>query len=172
MKLTFTHVTQARDGAANLHNLADQTYGKLPYVSHLDDVANTLMDFGFRPAIVPYLFVAAYMHDTIEDTSLSLDELKQMFGPSVADIVHRVTNEPGKNRKEKFAKTYPKIKGHREATIIKLADRIANTRHSAERRKDLFKMYKKEYPTFRQELYHYREDTEPMWEELDRLNQL
>lgn len=122
-----------------------------PYSVHINNVVNNLIRFGYNE---PLLICGGYLHDSVEDTDLTIEEIKSQLGDEVADIVHRVTDEPGKNRKERKMATYPKIKGHRGATIVKLCDRIANVEYeSGSTKNKYFEMYKKEYPDFKSNLY-------------------
>lgn len=138
-------ITRAIEFATNAHG--DQKYGDRPYLYHLVRVSEVIRTAGYDWNV--NMVVAGWLHDVIEDCGVSVKEIEREFGSSVADIVYRVTNEPGMNRRERWAATYPKIRGHDRATIIKLADRIANVEEGGE----LVTMYRKEYPTFRESLY-------------------
>jgi GTP pyrophosphokinase len=143
-----------------------QTYGQhLAYTVHLHAVANILKEFGFTDEV---LIAAGYLHDIIEDTKYNYNDLKREFGTEVAEIVYHVTDELGRNRKERHLKTYPKVASKPEAIIVKLADRIANTRASLHDDGKM-DMYKKEYAFFRQTIWNNNSLTEKMWAELDRL---
>jgi (p)ppGpp synthase/HD superfamily hydrolase len=144
----------------------DQKYGEnSPYTEHLAAVAEVLRRFKFDSED---LQVAAWLHDVVEDTDATVFQIEITFGRHVADLVHRVTNEPGKNRKERHEKTYPKIQASREATTLKLADRIANVERSVLDQAKQLDMYKKEYPHFKLML---KKDGEhdAMWRHLDFL---
>jgi (p)ppGpp synthase/HD superfamily hydrolase len=92
-----------------------------------------------------------------------------MFGRRVADLVHRVTNEEGKNRRERHEKTYPKIQASDDAITLKLADRIANIEASYELNDEgKMEMYAKEYKGFRDKLYK-PGSHDAMWRHLDFL---
>ena len=159
-------VASAEKFAVDAHG--SQLYGgKLPYVVHLRDVAMVLAEFGHTDDI---LQSAAYLHDTLEDTSAKYSDVKEIFGEEIAEIVYAVTDELGRNRIERHRKTYPKIKQIPKATIVKLADRIANTRASVADEGNTRKldMYRKEYKYFRGVLHDDR--NVEMWEELDRLS--
>lgn len=142
----------------------DQKYGELPYTYHLAQVVEVLMRFNVTDED---LLVAGWLHDIVEDTPTSLIQVEMAFGRRVSDIVHRVTNEPGKNRKERHALTYPKIQASDDAITLKLADRIANVEHSvATQDAGKLKMYSKEYVGFKEKLYKPgRHDS--MWRHLD-----
>jgi (p)ppGpp synthase/HD superfamily hydrolase len=133
----------AREIAIKAHGL--QKYGAEPYVVHLEQVQEIIKRFGYQSDQT--IVIAGWLHDTVEDTSLTLSEIESMFGDEIKDVVYRVTDEPGKNRKERKEKTYNKINGHYKATIVKLCDRIANVEASLSV-PDKLSMYKKEFPEF------------------------
>jgi guanosine-3',5'-bis(diphosphate) 3'-pyrophosphohydrolase len=123
----------------------NQKYGNEPYTKHLRDVVDVLKRFGITNSDV---LAAAWLHDAVEDTPLTIETVKEEFGDDVASLVYAVTTEPGKNRKERNAKTYPKIAAQPEAIYLKLADRIANVEASLGNNKEKLKMYQKEFPDF------------------------
>lgn len=92
------------------------------------------------------------------------------FGSEVAEIVRRVTDEPGKNRRERKQATYQKTKQSPAAVTLKLADRIANVAASKANNPGLFQMYAKEYSEFQNQLYQEssNELTRNLWQELNR----
>jgi guanosine-3',5'-bis(diphosphate) 3'-pyrophosphohydrolase len=155
----------------------DQRYGAHAYTFHLLAALSVAFEFGVTDEIV---LVAIPLHDTEEDTDTTRRELTGEFGKQVESVVWRVTNEPGKNRKIRALATYPKIAESRRARLVKLCDRIANTRSCWEEAKDLdankrnkskLGMYRKEYGGFRKALRPLV-PTGPetaMWAELDRL---
>lgn len=158
-------MTDARTFAIEAHG--GQQYGTQPYIVHLDTTVNILREFGFTDQT---LIDAAYLHDVIEDTLTGYSALVRSFGKEVADIVFGVTDEPGVNRAERHRKTYPKTASNLNFITVKLADRIANMRASRTLRIDLWRMYVKEYPEFRQALYVPRSLVHmDMWRELDTL---
>jgi guanosine-3',5'-bis(diphosphate) 3'-pyrophosphohydrolase len=142
-----------------------QMYGDEPYIVHLIAVEKILIRFGHTDE--PML-QAAWLHDVVEDTQTTLEDIKTQFGKTVADIVSSVTSESGINRKERNTKTYPKIAASRPGTILKLADRIANVEHSINTQSPLLKMYRKEYADFQAALPH-TDENQAMWAYLDRL---
>ena len=142
-----------------------QRYGDKPYEVHLRQVVNILDEEGYSDNLI--LMAAAWLHDVVEDTDVSANEIENKFGFEVRDIVHRVSDEPGESRKERKLNTYPKIKGHQEATIIKLCDRIANVEASKDVPKKL-KMYFEEYPEFKSHLYQ-PGIADSLWARLDKL---
>ena len=141
-------VQRAEEFAKLVHR--NQYYGELPYYNHLKEVYLTLLDFGITNETI---LAASWLHDSIEDTEITYENLLIQFGKEVADLVEAVTNEKGTNRKEVLEKTASKIKDNEKALVIKLADRIVNTEFSIDNNKKLYKMYKKEFPRFRELLY-------------------
>lgn len=152
----------------------DQKYGELPYEKHLQDVVSILAERFFSTGIdesSDTLLAAAWLHDVIEDTDVTFQQVFEEFGRHVARIVFACTDEPGKNRKERHERTYPKLMASgREAIAVKLADRIANLNHSMTHNHGLFKMYQKEYAAFKQAL-HLPGELKEMWATLDVLMQ-
>jgi guanosine-3',5'-bis(diphosphate) 3'-pyrophosphohydrolase len=110
------HVNQRRKGEASE-----------PYMNHLTDVAE-LVAKGTQGSDID-LLVAAVLHDTVEDTDTTFEELSNAFGKRVADLVAEVTDNnalPKATRKllqiEHAAHASPAAK------TIKLADKTANLR--------------------------------------------
>ncbi len=143
-----------------------QMYGDQPYTKHLAEVVGVLQRFHIDDTD---LLVAAWLHDVVEDTETTLESIELMFGRRVRTLVHCVTNEEGKNRKERHEKTYPKIVANDDAITLKLADRIANTEASImQNDENKMKMYAKEYAAFRAML-HKKGTHDSMWRHLDFL---
>jgi len=160
-------VEQAELFARLIHK--NQFYGELPYTKHLEEVILTLQEFGVIDGIV---LSGAWLHDSLEDTPVTYELLKSVFGSEVADIVFDLTNESGKNRKEILEKTAPKTRENYAALTIKLADRIVNTEFSIDNNLKLYKMYKKEFPRFKELLYRENEKDRvilDLWEHLEGL---
>ena len=144
----------------------NQKYGENhPYTVHLCEVASQVKTF--FPTSKFHLQIAALLHDILEDTQTTFDELYKGFGKEIAEVVFAVTNESGENRKARHLKTYPKIKANPDAILLKLADRLANTRASIGM--PIMSMYTKEYKGFREALYEPGTEADPMWEALDQL---
>ena len=101
-----------------------------PYINHPIALANVLWGEGrvHDPAVIQ----AALLHDTIEDTETTPDELRKRFGRTVAKIVGEVTDDKTltkAQRKRLQVEHAPHIS--REAKLVKLADKIANLRDMA-----------------------------------------
>jgi guanosine-3',5'-bis(diphosphate) 3'-pyrophosphohydrolase len=101
-----------------------------PYINHPIALANILwQEAGVHE---PEVIRAALLHDTVEDTSTTHQELVEHFGPKVAGIVAEVTDDrslPKAARKQNQVDHAPHLT--REAKLVKLADKIANLRDVA-----------------------------------------
>ena len=127
-----------------------------------DDVSETL-----RHACL----VATWGHDLIEDTRVSYNDVKRQLGQAAADIIYAVTNEKGKNRKERAnGKYYEGIRNTPGAVFVKLCDRIANVQYSKMTKSRMFEMYKKENEHFIHSLgEHPQHGLRPMFDYLINL---
>ena len=97
---------------------------KTPYVNHLIDVIQVLVDHGVRD---PATLQAAALHDTIEDTQTSLDEIEDRFGAEVRGLVAEVTDDKNLSREErKRLQVAHAPDATPKGALIKLADKIAN----------------------------------------------
>lgn len=161
--------------AYNIHNGVNQTYSGIhPYGFHLAMVAGVATQFAHElPSGAFYETMAAcWLHDVIEDCRWTYNDVKQATSEVVAEIVYAVTDELGKNRKERKRRTYPKIAANRLAVFVKLCDRIANTQFSKDsastssKSAHMFKGYCEEYPTFKTTLYQHGEYPE-LWAKAD-----
>lgn len=110
---------------------------------------------------------ACICHDILEDTNNSYNDLVKVIGVTAADMVYNVTDELGKNRKERKERTLPKIKACRYSTYVKLMDRLANVYYSADVKSRMYTMYQDEHPEFITSLY--TEEYGEIWVDLDVL---
>lgn len=112
---------------------------------------------------------AAWGHDLIEDTRETYNDVASGMGYAAANVVYALTNEKGKNRKERANdKYYEGIRNTKGAVFVKLCDRIANVRYSKMTRSKMFDMYKKENIAFNTALRNGLEYPE-MWYTLNEL---
>ncbi len=125
-------------------------YGKLPYSYHLGMVTALLTGYGKVVQDV------AWLHDALEDTSLTKAEIEDVCGPVVARCVALLTDPPGTNRKERKALAYARLAAvdvnnmdEAWALLVKAADRLANVQVCVRERSTLIDMYRKEHSAFR-----------------------
>ncbi len=144
-------------------------YGDRPYEAHLIHVHEVIKRYRNSNTDL-HVQMAGWLHDVLEDTATSKGELVRNFGEEVADIVYRVTDEPGADRWEKKRKTYRKIRDHIDATTVKLCDRIANVEASFVVPEKL-KMYKDEQREFKAAVCIQKHDVllGDLWRHLDQL---
>jgi guanosine-3',5'-bis(diphosphate) 3'-pyrophosphohydrolase len=101
-----------------------------PYINHPLALAHILSGEG--EITEPDVLVAALLHDTIEDTETSAEELEREFGPNVASIVSEVTDDKSLPKAERKRLQISKAASKsREAKLVKLADKISNLRDIA-----------------------------------------
>ena len=141
-------IEQAIRAAAVLHkNQLRKGAAALPYVTHLYAVAFIVSDYTDDESAV----VSALLHDTLEDTEYTADELEEDFGKDVRQIVEAVS-EPKKadgqklswkERKTAYAK---KLKTAPEAAlIVAAADKIHNMRTIVEQYYNNFDSFIKDF---------------------------
>ena len=101
-----------------------------PYINHPIALANVLANEGGVDDEA--VLVAAILHDTIEDTDTTADELRRLFGKRITGIVLEVTDDKAlqkAERKRLQIEHAPHIS--RRAKLVKLADKICNLRDIA-----------------------------------------
>lgn len=75
------------------------------------------------------VLMAALLHDIVEDTDTSFDEIEENFGKAVRDIVAEVTDDRSLSQAERKRAQIEHVKhASREAKLIKLADKLYNLR--------------------------------------------
>ncbi len=118
---------QALDLAAAKHrDQRRKDTPKSPYINHPIAVAKMLWDCGVRDQTT---ILAAVLHDTIEDTDTTREEIVGLFGAEVADVVVEVTDDkslPKARRKELQVEHAPHMS--HAAKLVKLADKTCNVR--------------------------------------------
>jgi len=95
-----------------------------PYINHPLALAHLLAASGERD---PTLLMAALLHDTVEDTATSFEDIERSFGRDVADIVREVTDDKSLHKAER-KRLQIEHAAHlsRRAKLVKLADKICN----------------------------------------------
>ncbi len=102
-----------------------------PYLSHPLEVAGLLVDFKMDVTTV----IAGLLHDVLEDTRATKDDLAREFGPEIADLVDGVTkigklafSSREERQAENFRKMVVAMAHDLRVLMIKLADRLHNMR--------------------------------------------
>lgn len=131
---------------------AGQLYGGYPYVFHIEEVVRNLYEYRYYDYGDRWdsdLLIAAYLHDLLEDTEYTRDELVNLVqSERIMGIIDAVTEPKGKNRKERTAHTVEAISKNEDAAIVKAADRLANMTYSRKMMSQHWGLYKKEYPQY------------------------
>merc|ERR1719247_3507427 len=97
-----------------------------PYINHPIGVAHLLIEGGVKDVDV---ILAALLHDTVEDTDTTNEELIQEFGNRVAGIVAEVTDDKNLAKEERKRLQITKAPSKSpEAKLVKLADKLYNLR--------------------------------------------
>jgi len=140
----------------------EQLYGTSPYSIHLHDVVNITASVR-DPVLNPdFLEEVAWLHDVLEDTDVTFEELKDKFGYWVAKPVAIVTDpSDAQNRRQRKAIVNNRLRimdvediTERAALIVKTADRLANITHSKGIKDEgKLEMYRKEHDAFKASAY-------------------
>jgi guanosine-3',5'-bis(diphosphate) 3'-pyrophosphohydrolase len=122
----FGKILQALQFASRKHRDQRRKGGQhAPYINHPIDVTEILWRGGKVRDVVTLL--GALLHDTIEDTDTSPDEIRELFGEEVMSVVLEVTDDkslPKAERKRLQVVSAPRKSAR--ARQIKLADKISN----------------------------------------------
>lgn len=96
-----------------------------PYINHPIAVVQQLAEAGLEHNTE--LLMAAVLHDVVEDTETTFEEVRRLFGARVASIVNEVTDDKSLSEGERKKRTVKHIAGKsEEARLLKLSDLIAN----------------------------------------------
>ena len=156
--------------ACQQHGLVNQLFDTHPYRYHLRLTVNEaekyihLIPVGDRDTVI----AGCWVHDLIEDTTVTYDQLLKNTNKVVAEYSYACTNDKGRNRRERANPGYYYgIRIYKHASFVKLCDRLANVRYGKEHKTGMYKMYKNEYAFFKEHLYDGR--WKEMWDELEKL---
>ncbi|WPX98958.1 Bifunctional (p)ppGpp synthetase/guanosine-3',5'-bis(diphosphate) 3'-pyrophosphohydrolase [Candidatus Megaera polyxenophila] len=123
-------IKKAIEFAVKYHGMQQRESGA-PYYSHPLEVAEIIAEIRLDTDSI----VTAILHDTIEDTDLTLEEIEQNFGKDVAKLVDGVTkltkikfHEDNARQAENFRKMLIALSDDIRVLLIKLADRLHNMR--------------------------------------------
>lgn len=110
-------ITIAIDFARNAHRGQVDDDGK-PYINHPLQVFRLLEEITDDETIL----AAALLHDVIEDTEYTYEDLKKEFGTDVADLVNEMTHEGTNDHKGYY---FPRLQS-KNGILIKFADNLSN----------------------------------------------
>lgn len=127
-KVMTVDFLQALNFAAHKHsNQRRKNPAKTPYINHPIAVANILLsEAGIADESV---LIAALLHDTVEDTDTTFDEIEQRFGAVIRDVVAEVTDDKSLEKAVRKQQQIEHASGLSDrAKLVKLADKTANLR--------------------------------------------
>ncbi len=121
-------LSQAADYAARQHIAQRRKgYRAEPYVNHLTEVAAMLAEA--TGGADPVLVMGGLLHDTLEDTDATYEDLIERFGPEVAALVQEVTDDKSLPKDVRKRLQIEKTPGKStRAKLLKIADKTSNLR--------------------------------------------
>jgi guanosine-3',5'-bis(diphosphate) 3'-pyrophosphohydrolase len=117
-------ITAAESFAMDKHGSMTRSDGITPYFDHLQGVVNRLKNIGVSDEEI---LAAAWLHDTIEDTNTTFDEIDQRFGSRIAVLVLSLSKDkrlPKDQREKQYVKQLKD--SSLETKLIKLCDISSN----------------------------------------------
>jgi GTP diphosphokinase / guanosine-3',5'-bis(diphosphate) 3'-diphosphatase len=125
MEINFLIIFDALEFAAEKHKLQRRKGNlRIPYINHPIKVSKLLAESGEKNI---EMLAAAILHDTLEDTETTIEELKDKFGSEITGIVVELTDDmslPDHIRKDKQIQKASTLSA--KAKLIKIADKICN----------------------------------------------
>lgn len=91
--------------------------GGVPYILHPERVAAAVAEYG------PEAQIVAWLHDTVEDTPVTLAEIEAEFGPVIAAAVDAISEQEDKESYEEYVK---RCAQNPLAVVVKVADILDN----------------------------------------------
>lgn len=135
---------RARTFATAAHAGQVRKYTGEPYITHCEEVADLIAAHGGTVAQV----AAALLHDTVEDTPVTIELIREEFGEHVATLVDGLTDvskpEDGNRAARKALDRAHTAAQSPECKLIKLCDLISNTRSIAAHDPDFARVYLQE----------------------------
>jgi (p)ppGpp synthase/HD superfamily hydrolase len=118
---------EAFEFAREAHEGQERKGDGSPYISHPEELARLLHEAGHDDEEI---LAATFLHDVVEDTDTTLDEIEEAFGSGVRELVESMTEdkdiEPYERRKEHHRDQVEA--GGERAVLIYAADKVANLR--------------------------------------------
>jgi (p)ppGpp synthase/HD superfamily hydrolase len=110
---------KALDFATDQHK--DQTrWDGSPYITHPIRVAQLASEYALNPLERESFQIVGLLHDVVEDTDATIEDIKFLFGEDVAKAVHLLTKQPNEEYRDFIYRLG--ASGNQIAIIIKLAD--------------------------------------------------
>lgn len=131
--MPFAKLLSAASFAADKHRYhRRKDKEETPYINHPIDVAKVIATIG--NVNDTDILIAAVLHDTVEDTDTTPEEIEAQFGARVRELVDEVTDDKSLSKSaRKQAQIEHASHLSKDAAIIKLADKLCNCRDIIER---------------------------------------
>ena len=114
--------------AAKAHEGMMRKGSRIPYIYHPMEVALIVAQMTDDPEVI----AAAYLHDVLEDTSVTPEEIQGEFGARVLSLVQAESEDKSLTWKERKANTVAHLKrAPREVKLLTLGDKLSNMRSTA-----------------------------------------
>ena len=128
MILNQDKITKAWFFASRVHKKQKYPGEELPYITHIGNVLLEVMAVASSLDNAQLAICCAILHDTIEDTSTTYEDILQEFGKDIADGVQALSKDKTLNTKqEQMQDSLKRIKEQsKEVWVVKMADRVAN----------------------------------------------
>lgn len=138
-------IQKAAEFAAKVHAGVFRKGSRLPYIVHPTEVALIVTVMTSDPEVI----AAAYLHDVIEDAGVSYEELKNLFGKRVADLVREESEDKSRTWKERKQQTIERLQtAGWDEKVIAFGDKLSNLRSTG---KDYLVMGDEIWKKFRQQ---------------------
>lgn len=137
-------IEKARIFATAAHYAIDQRrkYTNEPYINHPEEVVNILTSIGYTDES---MLAAAWLHDVVEDTAITIEVIESEFGTEVSNLVSGLTDvskpEDGNRATRKAIDREHTAAQNSKCQTIKCADLISNTSSIVERDPKFAKVY-------------------------------
>lgn len=99
----------------------------IPYITHLYKVVNCLKSVNDGSFNLDFALTIGWLHDVVEDTQFSLNDLSNLFPKHICDGVSALTKNKQLNKADQMSNSIERIiKLPKEVALVKMADRVAN----------------------------------------------
>lgn len=121
-------IRKAAEFAARVHEGTLRKGSRIPYISHPMEVAMIVALMTDDQDLI----AAAYLHDVIEDAGVTYGELEREFGPRIAQLVKKESEDKSRTWTERKQATIDRlITAKREDKILAFGDKLSNLRSTA-----------------------------------------
>lgn len=121
-------IKKAAEFAAMAHKGTMRKGSQIPYIYHPMEVAVIVAQLTSDPEVI----AAAYLHDVLEDTQTTPEELEAVFGRRILELVQTETEDKSLTWRERKAATIQRLaEAPLETKILALGDKLSNMRDTA-----------------------------------------